>query len=313
MVNQGTNFSCHRRVRPGAFEHDYHGLPFRRPGITRLEMILVVLIFMASVGLLFTYLAQQRERTDQQHCADNLRHIGEAILGFHEEKKFLPAARIASGYATWAVQIAPHLDKDSTLTEWDLAKSYREQAAEVRQAVSRFYVCPARPRPALLSTTGQAADDDPVPGALGDYACSSGDGDPSRPWTGLLANGALILGEVLEEKDGLIKRWRARTSLADLVRGQSYTIVVGEKHVPLDGLTQAKAGDGSLYNGSVPVSSARIGGPGFDLALSPLAPFNSNFGSAHPEICQFLHADGSVRGYPTTLSADLLGKLIRRE
>jgi hypothetical protein len=152
-----------------------------------------------------------------------------------------------------------------------------------------------------------------VPGALGDYACASGDGDPQWPWTGELANGAIILGKVLEEKDGLILRWQGRTTLASLVRGQSFTFLVGEKHVPLDKLGQSTAGDGSFYNGALADSCARIGGPGFGMASSPVSPFNTNFGSAHDRVCQFLHADGSVRPYATTMSEEVLGRMIRRQ
>jgi hypothetical protein len=286
---------------------------FPRPGLTRLELVVLLVIVLLVAGMLVSYLVRLREDSSQKACAHNLRRIGDAILGFHEEKRFLPPARIAPEYATWAVAIAARLQKDSGLEEWDLAKRYADQSARARAAVLTPYFCPARPRTLWESTAREGPDFDQWPGALGDYACASGDGDPQRPWTGPLANGALILGEVLEEKNGFILRWRGRTSLESLVRGQSYTLLIGEKHVPANKLGDAAAGDGSLYNGSLPASSARIGGPGHGLAPSSLAPFNANFGSAHLGICQFLHADGSVRAYADSMPEDLLGKLIRRE
>jgi hypothetical protein len=270
-------------------------------------MILVV------AGLVIISIGKQRETADEKICANNLRRIGEAILGYHEEMKFLPAARIAPGYATWAVQIAPHLQKDRPLVEWELAKRYLDQPAAARAAVLAPYFCPARRRSAWESTAGEGPDQDPLPGALGDYACASGDSDPQRPWAGPLADGAIILGDVLEEKDGFIVRWQSRTNLASLSRGQSYTLLIGEKHIPLDKLGQVAVGDSSLYNGGVPASSARIGGPGFGLARSPMAPFNTNFGSAHLDICQFLHADGSVHAYANVLPEEMLGAMIRRD
>jgi hypothetical protein len=284
-----------------------------RPGLSRLDVVLLLVIILAVVSLLVTSIGGQRELANQKACANNLRRMGEAILGFHEEKKFLPPARIAPGYATWGVVIAPRLQKDSGLAEWDLARRYADQSAKARAALITPFFCPTRQRTEWESTAGEGLDQDLLPGALGDYACASGDGDPQKPWTGALANGAIILGEVLEEKDGLILRWQGRTNLASLVRGQSYTLLVGEKHVPLDQLGQTKAGDGSFYNGAVPASSGRVGGLGFGLALSPLTPFNTNFGSAHAGICQFLHADGSVHAYANAMPEELLGRLIRRE
>jgi hypothetical protein len=284
-----------------------------RSALTRLELVIISFLALVLAGLAITAIGRQRETSNEKLCANNLRRIGAAILGYHEEMKFLPAARIAPGYATWAVQIAAHLDKDSPLAQWDLAKRYVDQPAEARTVILPTWLCPARSRSFWESAPSKGPDQDPLPGALGDYACASGDGDPQRPWTGPLANGAIILGEVLDEKNGLIVRWQSRTTLASLSRGQSYTLAVGEKHVPLDKLGEAAVGDGSLYDGALPTSSARIGGPGFGLAQSPVAPFNTNFGSAHPGICQVLHADGSVHAYANAIPENVLGTMIRRD
>jgi hypothetical protein len=270
-------------------------------------------IIIVVTGLVLTWMARSREQSQEKVCANNLRGIGAAILKFEQDKKFLPAARIAPDYATWAVQIAPYLQGSSDLEDWDPAKRYADQSAKARAAVLTPYLCPARPRTEWQSRAGEGADADSLPGALGDYACASGDGDPQHPWTGPLANGAIILGEVLEEKDGLIVRWQSRTTMASLKRGQSYTVLVGEKHVPMDELGQTRAGDGSIYNGGVPASSARVGGPGFGLAPSPAAPFKTNFGSAHLDICQFLKADGSVRAFANDMPDQLLSAMIRRD
>src|SRR5262249_11597786 len=179
------------------------------------------------------------------------------------------------------------------------------------------FFCPARARGFFVSQSGdirpgnlQGAN---VPGALGDYACVSGDGDPAHPWTGPSANGAIILGEVLERKDDLILRWRSRTSLASLERGTSNTLLVGDKHVPLGHYGQAAVGDGSLYSGQEPANSGRVGGPGYGLSPSPESPFNSNFGSWHPGLCQFLVADLSVRELANSINEEFLGRFMVRE
>lgn len=74
--------------------------------------------------------------------------------------------------------------------------------------------------------------------------------------------------------------------------GLSNTLLVGEKHVPLD---QFGIGgwDCSMYNGDMVVCSARSGGHAFPLAQSIRDP-GWKFGSYHDNLCQFAFADGSV-------------------
>jgi prepilin-type processing-associated H-X9-DG protein len=88
--------------------------------------------------------------------------------------------------------------------------------------------------------------------------------------------------------------------------------LIGEKHVPPDGLGRADAGDGSLYDGQNPASCARVAGPGHGLAASVTEPFNNNFGSPHRGFCQFLYADGSVRPITVGINEAVLGQLARR-
>jgi len=297
-----------------------------RSGITVVEVIVLLVIVLVLLGLLLSYIARMRDAASQAHCADNLRHIGAGI--YHAQGKTLrdvlekgapgpalPASRIAAGYATWAVQLAPFVAAKTPLADWDLRLPYADQQAPTRETALTLYFCPARARTVLVSSEGDFAlgGKDHVPGALGDYACASGDGDPCFPWDSQQANGAIIPAAVLQRKGDLILRWRARTDLASLPRGLSNTILVGEKHVPLGGFGQAAAGDGSLYNSDNMASFARVGGRGFGLAQSPADPFNKNFGSSHAGVCQFLMADDSVRPLANGVSEEVLGQLIRRE
>lgn len=295
-----------------------------RRALTTVEFLALLLILGFLVCFLVIYIYRSREAAARAQCANNLKTIGE---GFHHFRGGvprdklegapgvpLPAARIAPGYATWAVQIAPYLEPVGALKDWDMQKSYFDQPDEVRQAVSPLFLCPARERSEFLSVAGDIppGGKENVAGAVGDYACASGDGDARFPYDGDKADGAIILGRALEKKGDLILRWQSRTDVASLVRGLSNTIVIGEKHVPLDHFGHVDVGDGSLYNGSNPPSFSRVGGPGFPLARSPTDPFNTNFGSYHPGVCQFLMADDSVRVLTNDVSPEILGRLIRR-
>jgi len=295
-----------------------------RKGLTVTEVIVVVLVLLVLLGVGLAFLRKMRASADQAGCANNLRIIGQGIyeyrgaiptqdLNVGKGNAPLPPARIADGYATWAVILAPYVAGTTPLKDWDLHKSCAEQPAEIREVVVPLFFCPARNRSSFLSTKGDGPEGDNLPGALGDYACASADGDPRFPYDSAEANGAMILGEVLQRKDNLILRWQSRTDYASLKRGLSNTILLGDKHVPLRDFGQPASGDGSLYNGGQPASFSRVGGPGFGLSRSPADPFNKNFGSCHPDVCMFLLADDSVRPISIDISENILGQLIRRD
>jgi prepilin-type processing-associated H-X9-DG protein len=296
----------------------------RRNGLKLVEGLVILLIGLVVLGLILVWLGRGREQRDRLTCLDHLRRIGEGTLKYGETKKPrpLPASAIADGYGTWAVQIAPYFLKDdeNPLKGWDERKPFAQQSAEVRGGQVPYYYCPARRLPGQLS---EPSARHPA-GALGDYACSSGNGDPAYPWTTAKANGAIILGEVLKKEGDLVLAWRSRTDLGSrargeeeddpgsLVRGLSHTILVGEKHVPPDGYGQLAFGDGSLYDGGHAANFARVGGTGHGLARTPDAPFRSNFGSSHPGVCQFLFADGHAEALRNDTSEELLGRLTNR-
>jgi hypothetical protein len=292
-----------------------------RPGISRVEVGVLLVIGLLLVGGLVIGIGNWRESEARVQCQFNLSKIGESIFRYSEARKHLPASCIEKQYATWAVQIAPFLPEpaDKSLASWDLATRYYDQPEAVRIEQVQYYYCPARRRPPQLSVSGDVPSNDPegkeYPGALGDYACCSGNGSEKAPWDTPAANGAIIIGKVLKKDGQRIERWTGRTLLdqdKSLVRGLSYTIVIGEKHVPLEHWGQRTEGDGSLYNGDYFGSFARVGGPGFGLAQSPADPYHRNFGSYHAGICYFLFADNSVQAFNNSMNESVLGKLTNR-
>src|SRR5262245_8708876 len=170
----------------------------RRRGLKAVELILVVVLGLAALGILVTAIPRMRESANRLQCADHLKKIGEAVHLFQQNKGFLPASRIDRAYATWAVQIAPYLPLGSepALQDWDLQKTDYAQPEKVRQFQVRLYYCPSRRRPPQNSIAGDVPQDgrpdrEHYPGALGDYACSAGGGSVD-PWDGDRANGAII-------------------------------------------------------------------------------------------------------------------------
>jgi hypothetical protein len=93
--------------------------------------------------------------------------------------------------------------------------------------------------------------------------------------------------------------------------------LVGEKHVPLlkagSAFGHEEFGDGSIYNGDPEnQNAARAAGKGTPLAISPHAAFLRQFGSYHPDICQFVMCDGSVRALPVSIGQLVLSRLANR-
>jgi hypothetical protein len=288
-----------------------------RSGITRIEVVVIVVVALIGAGMVALLLGRGRENGLRMQCMNNLRRCGDGMVAYQTTNGFLPPARIAEGYATWAVLLAPQLDAKEPLKDWDTSETYFAQKPALRERLLPIYFCPARPRTSALSIEG---DIDPatgkhVAGAVGDYAGVAGTGDPTHPWDGPDADGTIILGEVLKRVEDRIVHWSGRTSLpaTQKERGLSQTLLIGEKHVPLGEEGRAAFGDGSLYDGQFPANSARVAGPGHGLAKEATDPFRTNFGSAHAGLCQFLRADGSVLPIAVNINEDVLGQMARRK
>src|SRR5438046_2161089 len=112
----------------------------QRRGITVLELVVVLAVCIVAVGLGVMLLSRHRENSHQAQCRNNLRVIGKAFHAYHdassanEASRFLPPARIADGYATWGVLLAPHLQAEHPLHEWDKQLSYFAQKKEIRES-----------------------------------------------------------------------------------------------------------------------------------------------------------------------------------
>jgi prepilin-type processing-associated H-X9-DG protein len=97
---------------------------------------------------------------------------------------------------------------------------------------------------------------------------------------------------------------------ADITDGLTDTLLVGEKHIPLDHLGMGWW-DCSTYDGGYLPCSTRAAGPSYPLATSPQQT-QWLFGSLHQGVCQFAFCDGRVRSLPVTTDPRVLGLLASR-
>ena len=322
----------------------YHGaaMNLRRPALvknafTLVELLVVIAIIGILVGMLLPAVQQVREAARRISCANNLKQVGLAIHNYELTHRCLPASRLnRSGGVSWCVQILPFIEAQNFFDGWDLNRWYYDQGDtvqqgdELRKTTVNIFFCPSRrsSRNSGFSIVGDRPDSDfpgsreHYEGALGDYACCVGT-KVSDDYFGPGGNGAMVVAEWQyvdpEASPRIIESWQSQTSFISIMDGLSNTIFVGEKHV-LPGTfgtnvpanVQAQTGDGSIYNGDHPWVISRAAGPQFPLA-SKTAEFDSQFGSWHPGICQFVMGDGAVQAIANQVDPMTLGHLAQRD
>jgi len=291
----------------------------RRHGVTLIEVLVVVAIIGILVGLLLPAVQQVREAANRTQCANNLKEIGVAMHLYHDQHKHLPTDRKnLTESPTWAWLILPNLEQGNIYKLWPENWSLPAtppgapiDVALISKTLTDAYVptyfCPSRPRYGQVNnlTFSQLNDQcllaEGIEGAAGDYAASLGA-------TGIDITTTTPSGPALEP-NGAFQAIRG-VRFAQITDGLSNTLLLGEKHVPPFAFGQFPL-DCSIYDGHNPVCSTRGAGPLFPLATSRIDP-GWKFGSAHPGLCQFVFADGSVHALVNSIDPVVLGLLAQR-
>ena len=284
----------------------------RRAAFTLIELLVVIAIIAILIALLVPAVQKVREAAARSQCANNLKQIGLAIQGYHDSYKIIPYSRVDTR-ETWAVLLLPFLDQMPLFSQWDMNLEYYQQAVPVREAAVPVYFCPSRRSPngtPRVSVSGDVHQSNPsgphVPGALGDYACNTG--DPAGQADYLIGMGTppVVSGG---EANGPIVYKGGKLKFQSVIDGISNTLFIGEKHVTKTGLGVGGA-DGSIFNGDHG-SFMRNAGVGAPLARG--ATGGGRFGSWHPGYCQFVFGDGTVRAVPVDIDLVILGRLANRK
>jgi len=217
-----------------------HRLASRSTGqqaFTILELMVVVAIVGLLVGLLLPALMAARESARNMQCKNNLREIGVAMQQHHDAYKKFPGAWQAapdkvSGYG-WAVRLLPFLEESA------VAKSinHRLPVADAQNDLARTTDLPIMRCPSDISVPSFELYPEPTERIGATSATANGsEVASSAPLVRLpIANYMGVFGTLEADDsfpappgDGAIVSDRT-VRIADLQRGASHTLIVGER------------------------------------------------------------------------------------
>jgi prepilin-type N-terminal cleavage/methylation domain-containing protein len=293
--------------------------PRGRLGFTLIELLVVIAIIAVLIGLLLPAVQKVREAAARMQCANNLKQFGLALHNYHDAYNSLPYARTKGGEnrPTWVKLLLPYLEQDNIynvfrttipgVNQTDgfnnlvpaLGSSPNPQVLAAAQAQVKVFLCPSRRGPPVLCPIDPAYPN--LTGMGSDYAGCNGDGTISgTAYTGMI--GLLSSGSSAS----------AGVPFSAVTDGLSNTIMVGEKHIPLSSLGKDYVTDGIIYNAGEEQTYIRMGGPSHPLAFTIYDVPNSQFGSYHTGVVQFVFGDGSVHALQNSINATTLGYLCNK-
>ena len=284
-------------------------------GFTLIELLVVIAIIAILIGLLLPAVQRVREAASRVKCQNNLKQMGIACHAYHDTVGRFPYVRSGGGQKrhNWTLLLCPYIEQDNVhrtfqspitgVSQTDGFNNFTSTDPTIvaaRSSAISVFLCPSR------RATGQLTAIDPgnltVTGTPGDYAASSGD-TGTAPTTGVFkfANGTLAQLRELAPR------------MADITDGTSNTVMIGEKHLRPAGQTPGAVYDPNadivVFSAGIQNSFHRRGGASWPIAQNPLTTINSQFGSWHPGVCQFVLADGSTRAIKNSLPGTTLGFL----
>jgi prepilin-type N-terminal cleavage/methylation domain-containing protein/prepilin-type processing-associated H-X9-DG protein len=286
----------------------------RPPGFTLIELLVVLAILAALTGLLLPAVQRVREAAARARCANNLKQMGLALLGYHDTYKVFPRG----GYATpavpqaatatqpaipaklsWAASVLPWLEQDALYRTINPRLPYTDPAnLPAGRTVLAVFLCPTAPHDSPWKPSADLPASDPTAYARTDYGAVNGErGLRSPDATNAPERGVLILEKSLR--------------LADIKDGAAQTILLGEAP---EGVHSLWISVRNVFDQSAPVSERHSATSPYPSCTIPgvFCDYGQEISSYHPGGAQTVFADGSVHFLRTAMDNAVLAALCSR-
>jgi prepilin-type N-terminal cleavage/methylation domain-containing protein/prepilin-type processing-associated H-X9-DG protein len=211
---------------------------------TLLELLVVIAIIGVLIALLVPAVQKVREAANRLSCLSNLRQLGLALHGFHDDNGFLPPGMLAEldlqdSYHAGLTYVLPYLEQDNVhrLYHYDVPWYDPANYGAVANEVKVFY-CPSnRTRGSLDLTPYVQQWGAAMPPSVGatDYVLCKGANAGLGPDPSLIPESARGLFNITQATSDVVNgqfRWgpapRFRVRLTDVSDGLSSTFAIGE-------------------------------------------------------------------------------------
>lgn len=281
-------------------------------GVTLMELLVVISIIGMVLALLLPAVQASREAARQNTCKNNLHQIGLALLNHESAHKRFPSG--GWGYqwyadpdrgtglpqpGGWTFAVLPYIERRDLLTSGagKTGNAKLQAIAQLNEMPLSLFYCPTRRslgryafdanwKPRNAATMGDVAKSDYAING-GDLQLISGsgpedyaDGDnPAHVWPDTSKASGVCYVHTL-------------VSLDQVRDGTSLTYLVGEKNVSWSSIDYGD--DQGIYVG-YDLDNTRWTAVKWPPVRDSSTPNYNQFGGPHPQVCQFVFCDGSVR------------------